>query len=54
MKEPDVFRNNAEMMAYLRGKVEKLEPNAVRDVQEDAKPKKKRRKKEKTDVDKTE
>ena len=54
MKEPNVFRNNAEMMAYIRGKVEKLEPNAVRDVQEEEKPKKKRRKKEKTDVDKAE
>ena len=54
MKEPDVFRNNAEMLAYIRGKVEKLEPNAVRDVQEAEKPKKRRKKKEKTDVDKTE
>lgn len=37
------FRNNAEMMAYLRGKAEKLEPLNVRDKE---KPKKKRKKKD--------
>lgn len=43
--EKRVFRNNAEMMAYIRGKVEKLEPISVRDAKEE-KPKKKRKKKD--------
>lgn len=61
MKEPNVFRNNAEMMAYLRGKAKKLEPLNIRDAKKDAeidenKPKKtrKRAKKEKNDVVQTE
>lgn len=58
--EKRVFRNNAEMMAYLRGKVEKLEPLSIRKVEKTAetedlaveKPKKtrKRKKKETEDV----
>lgn len=55
------FRSNAEMMAYLRGKAEKLEPLNIREAKKDAeidenKPKKtrKRTKKEKTDVVQTE
>lgn len=44
------FRNNAEMMAYIRGKAEKLEPLNVRE----SKKKKKPKKKEKEDVGKAE
>ena len=51
------FRNNQEMMSFLRGKMEKLEPKAVREAKkEEEKPKKarKRRKKVEEDVDKAE
>ena len=54
-KEKQVFRNNAEMMAYLRGKAEKLEPKSVREPEKPAeieekaeeKPKKTRKRKKK-------
>lgn len=54
-KEVQVFKNNAEMMAYIRGKAEKIEPISTRKSKKDAeiddltveKPKKTRKRKKK-------